>query len=355
MKAKRWFEIYGSVCVVVMVACGGTDPDRPGATGVERLEISNRNLETGLAGLLLTDGAQTAGFEAYRVPGSVQLADGTVRDYEIVGRFFGPDGHTIVSVGEGDDIPEGWLPDSSADAIAPTTRKQIEGVKRAVQHLVTWEAGEVSDERDLLVALGSNIDDALGNPEIEAEEVGGDETGVRRQGLTTPCGYRHRLSVYRGSAVFVWDHTATQTVIFQDCGGQLNVVMAILRKNHGDGPYDNGMQFKEAAWGSKISSILTPRRCDHWGYHYSLFGHVCNQDTFIEMGMVLAGAEPTALTLTRICSDREGYRRLTGRDSYYRPTFSNVAQFIDTYGWGAGSSAGGSAGGEVSRTVKLMN
>ena len=215
------------------------------------------------------------------------------------------------------------------------------------------------------------------------------------------------------------DHTATRTRIFKRCGNDRKQVEVVDKCNHGacpggdrwpsdapaeyvpakyrevpapgpgrqvpikDGGSDpksltlststvlmmvNKME-KAHSYTSKAqsASALRPVGCDHFGYkatdrpsqlkNYGINGHrhVCNNDTFMQMGQVVTGKMPDSRTVKRIC-ENGNYETFTNRDPKYAPSFKNVEAFVAKWGWEKSKSGGGGGGGgDSGRPMKRQN
>jgi hypothetical protein len=117
------------------------------------------------------------------------------------------------------------------------------------------------------------------------------------------CTYKYVMDVWRKDAMISgnkMDHTATRTSIRQYCGDTKNEFKVIDKCNHGACPgKQNGMSVKHHyVSNAETTEPLYPVGCDFFGpdydatnkpgqlENYGLSGsrHLCNNDTFLQMG-----------------------------------------------------------------------
>ena len=157
------------------------------------------------------------------------------------------------------------------------------------------------------------------------------------------------------------DHTATRTIISRTCGTARGKFKIVEQCNHGSCPGKNGTKrihtFESNA---KTKKPFEPISCDDFkeykvtvtygsSSNFGLLGseHVCNNDTFLEMGQIVTGMRPDAQTASRICRNGQ-YPSRTGRDPKYAPSFYNVESYISRLGW---NPAKPDAGGRVTPPI----
>ncbi|CAG1014906.1 carboxypeptidase-like regulatory domain-containing protein [Geobacter sp.] len=148
------------------------------------------------------------------------------------------------------------------------------------------------------------------------------------------------------------DHTATRTRIYQNCGGKKTLLSTVDKCNHGACPGEKWMsKRREYKTGPRPGDLVFPVGCHVFGLkEFGLVGdnHVCNNDSFMQMGIVVSGKMPHNKTINRICKNKN-YTDYTGRDPKYIPSFDNVKEFISKYGWDTpqeGASGGGGGGSD---------
>jgi hypothetical protein len=204
------------------------------------------------------------------------------------------------------------------------------------------------------------------------------------------CVYEYEMEIWRADALLKgnpMDHTSTRTRIYKNCGGSRTLLDVVDKCNHGtcpggnawptDAPPDYHPVFKKkyepiagsppktgastsgsvilvlantiGKAGSRENLAITkgpiyPLGCDSFGYKaltkpeqihsYGITGarHVCNNDTFMQLGQVVTGKMPDKTTVKRIC-ENQNYNNYTGRDPKYMPTFKNVDDFVKKWGW----------------------
>lgn len=356
-----------AVAVMELSACGGTDDAPEPAEGLpaEGLSLFNESVEDGLAGSYRGEQLEVY-FEALRQPGHVIGADGKTRDWEIVARFHDETGRTLAVLTEGHAVPKHWQ-QSSTEALA---HHLVMDVVEAADALEAAEiAVELQAERDLLVSIGRDLErshqllNELSDPEIEVPaepqpDAVQEGLGKRSQALTVfrPCSYLQIVELFSKIAFwnswwnpFRYHHTATKTWYYRSCGNGVETYRAPVSKcNHGTCPGDM-RRYTHAMTGWR-TFVHEPMSCDevpYRRYEYSFFsptGHVCNQDTFFEVGNVLAAYPAGDFTKTNICTNR-GYDDHVPVDHKKRPWVGHVGDYMDTYGWRNRSSASG--GGSV--------
>jgi hypothetical protein len=215
--------------------------------------------------------------------------------------------------------------------------------------------------------------------------------------VNSPCVYEYEIEVWQIPAIFQgdpMDHTATRTKIFKRCGTTRSLYQTVDRCNHGSCPASDiwpneasqggfsprktthaepltsgGLMQSKAPLSSSSSSDkmqlretyaatiqteqpLIPEGCDHFGYnfdpsikgnwweHYGITGerHVCNNDSFMEMGQIVTGKMPNKITAQRVC-ENQNFETYTEQDPKYRPTFKKVQDFVKEYGWEAATAS----------------
>jgi hypothetical protein len=178
--------------------------------------------------------------------------------------------------------------------------------------------------------------------------------------LPAGCRAEYEMEVWQGDAGkngIPWDHSATRTRIYQTCGGNRSLITTVDKCNKGKllgiarGGRCPGEEGLKIIWKynspARKGNIVFPVGCNAFGYHkYGLIGdeHVCNNDSFMQMGIVVSGKIPHNKIVEKICENRN-YTNSTGRDPKYAPSFENVIKFISKYGWDRPQGGGGGGGG----------
>ncbi len=163
------------------------------------------------------------------------------------------------------------------------------------------------------------------------------------------CTYKYEIEVWRKDAMLngnKMDHTATSTIIHQHCGNIKKIFKVVDKCNHGGCPGQAKMYIKHRHI-SKAETVepLYPVGCDFFGHDYGLTGsrHLCNNDTFMQMGQIVTGTMPDEITVKRICKNKN-YEKYTGRDPKYTPSFVNVEAFVAKWGWATPKTLSGGGG-----------
>lgn len=325
---RRINRIGVAMLLLSFPACGdgSVEADQAPTGGV--LEVSG-TAEQGLLGSLSLAN-EIVLFEARREPGTVTEDDGSERQWSIVARFFDVNGDTLASLAEGHAIPVEW----QSVPLEGVSSETVKLVGQAAEALAAASVDQsVEKERSLLVYVGRDLERGEA---MKAELPTLPRTpGVRAAG----CQYMEMVEAFSKPAFFSfmpYDHTATKIWFYGECGsGVYQVGAPEVFCNHGTCPgsmsrYDYG--FSE--W--TTSGVVVPFYCDSWGYSYGFAGsgHVCNQDTFLEMGYALSKRLANGSTADKICNG-SNYQTYTGRSKLYRPTVANVRSFISKYGWGS--------------------
>lgn len=193
-----------------------------------------------------------------------------------------------------------------------------------------------------------------------------------KPGPLAGCTYGSEIEVWRKDAMITgnsWDHTATETTIYAYCPDAPRRIFKRMAKcNHGACPKGEGMRkIHSYTSPSRFTAPLEPVGCDHFSkdyqaltkpkqvLNYGIWGerHVCNNDTFLQMGEIVTGKLPDNKTVTRICRNKN-YEKHTGRDAKYAPSFENVKAYIANWGWNPNTAPAVGGATSVPRTPKRL-
>lgn len=336
MKYRFLRETLATSCVILAACAEAPSP----VAGTEALSISSADSVNGVTGeLTLADTVIL--FETDRRPGRTHLDDGTVQPFEVVARFFDTQGMTLAAISQGHGTPEDW------SMRALPQKEELEAVILAGQAIarVAFDA-EVSQEVELLVSMASDLDRET---EVRAlmpapkQNVTRDAPfATEMQALASSCQYYEIIELFSKKAIwnswfnpFQYDHTATKTWYYYSCGAGVIPAGTSSQCNHGTCP--SGMsRYTYGSSGWYVGNWSFPTSCHDYNSsaEWGIWGdqHLCNQDTFLEVGNVIRKKQNSATTFERICRNGR-YGTYTGLDNKKRPWVGQVSNYISQRGW----------------------